>query len=377
MIRLLFIDDDPMAQKTLRMVLAGRCRVAAALDGAAGLKLLAETEVDLVLLDINLPDIDGLELIEKIMARPLSPPVVMLTAYSEVRFVKRAIQAGACDYIVKPYELQELEGTIRRAVQNAADRGKDAGMPAAEAALERIVGESKTICDLKRLLCCYGASDAPVLIQGESGTGKELVARVLWALSARQAACFVPVNCAAIPETLLESELFGSERGAFTGAVARSGCFERAQGGTIFLDEISEMTVSAQAKLLRVLEAKELYRVGGSRPVHLNLRVLSATNRELKAALREHSFREDLYYRLGVLPVTISPLRERKEDIPLLAANFLKTLSEPPMRLHPRAVARLQEHSWPGNIRELKNVIERASVLVSDREIREHDLAFL
>jgi DNA-binding NtrC family response regulator len=377
MIRLLFIDDDPVAQKTLRMVLGGRCLVTPAPTGEEGLELLAETEIDLVLLDINLPDIDGLELLEKIMALPSPPPVVMLTAYGDARFVKQAIQAGAYDYIVKPYDLQELEGTIRRAVQNAAVCAQAAGTPAAAAALERIVGESAPVRDLKRLLCRYGVSDAPVLIQGESGTGKELVARVLWALSPRQAACFVPVSCAAIPETLLESELFGSERGAFTGAITRCGCFERAQGGTIFLDEIGEMTVSAQAKLLRVLEAKELTRVGGSRPVPLNLRVLSATNRDLKTALRENSFREDLYYRLGVLPLMLPPLRKRKEDIPLLAACFLKNLTEQPLRIQPGAAGRLQEHSWPGNVRELKNVIERAAVLASGREIRASDLVFL
>jgi DNA-binding NtrC family response regulator len=377
MIRLLFIDDDTGAQKTLRMVLAGRCLVTPALTGEEGLALLAETEIDLVLLDINLPDIDGLEVLERIMALPRPPPVVMLTAYREVSFVKQAIQSGAYDYIVKPYELEELEGTIRRAVQNASVNRPDAGTPSAAIALERIIGESKAMGDLRRLLIRYGSSDAPVLIQGESGTGKELAARVLWALSPRQAACFVPVSCAAIPETLLESELFGSERGAFTGAVTRCGCFERAQGGTIFLDEIGEMTVSAQAKLLRVLEAKELVRVGGSRPVHLNLRVLSATNRNLKAALRENKFREDLYYRLGVLPVTLPPLRERKEDIPLLAACFLQTLSEKPQRLHPLAVDKLQAHSWPGNVRELKNVIERAALLAWGREIRARDLVFL
>jgi len=377
MIRLLFIDDDTGAQKTLRMVLAGRCLVTAALTGEEGLRLLAETEIDLVLLDINLPDIDGLDVLERIVALPEPPPVVMLTAYREVRFVKQAIQTGAYDYIVKPYELKELEGTIRRAVQNAYAHRPDAGTPNAAIALERIIGESKAMHDLRRLLIRYGSSDAPVLIQGESGTGKELAARVLWALSPRQAACFVPVSCAAIPETLMESELFGSERGAFTGAVTRCGCFERAQGGTIFLDEIGEMTVSAQAKLLRVLEAKELIRVGGSRPVHLNLRVFSATNRNLKAALRENSFREDLYYRLGVLPVTLPPLRERKEDIPLLAACFLRTLSEKPQRLHPLAVDKLQTHSWPGNVRELKNVIERAALLAWGREIRARDLIFL
>jgi DNA-binding NtrC family response regulator len=377
MIRLLFIDDDSGAQKTLRMVLAGRCLVTPALTGEEGLALLAETEIDLVLLDINLPDIDGLELLERIMALPEPPPVVMLTAYKEIRFVKQAIQAGAYDYIVKPYDLAELQGTIRRAVQNAVGRRRAAETPAAETALERIVGESKAIHDLKRLLARYGASDAPVLIQGESGTGKELAARVLWALSPRQEACFLPVSCAAIPETLLESELFGSERGAFTGAVTRCGCFERAQGGTIFLDEIGEMTVAGQAKLLRVLEAKELTRVGGSRPVHLNLRVLAATNRDLRAALREKRFREDLYYRLGVLPLTIPPLRERREDVPLLAACFLKTLSAEPLRLHPSAASRLQAHSWPGNVRELKNVIERAAVLAAGREIRSGDLAFL
>ena len=298
----------------------------------------------------------------------------MLTAYLDVDFVKEAIQKGAYDYILKPYHLDKLEGTIRRALQNIAARVNY--VADAHDALQRIVGESRPVQEMKALMLQYGPGDAPVLIQGESGTGKELVARALHQLSPRRRGPFVPINCGAIPESLLESELFGAERGAFTDAVSRPGCFEQANGGCIFLDEIGEMSQFAQVKLLRVLESKELTRVGGTERIALNLRVISATNRELQADVGRERFRRDLYYRIWVLPLTVPPLRLRKEDIPLLCAQFFQDFDCPDKKLHPAAIEKLLSHDWPGNIREMRNVIQRALVLSKEREVRDRDICF-
>ncbi|MBW8003460.1 MAG: sigma-54-dependent Fis family transcriptional regulator, partial [Planctomycetes bacterium] len=321
----------------------------------------------------NLPDIDGLSVLEEMMALNDHPPVIMLTAYSDISFVKQAIRAGAYDYILKPYDLKELEGTIRRAAQNIEIR-KQFATGRSEEILDCFIGESQPMRELKGQLLKYGSTDSIVLIQGESGTGKELVARSLHRLSPRRASPFVAVNCGAIPETLLESELFGSEKGAYTDAVTRPGCFEQANEGTLFLDEIGELKPQAQVKLLRILEEKELRRVGGIHRIPLNLRVLSATNRNLKQEMEKGRFREDLYYRINVLPVSVPPLRQRPEDIPILAAHFCKIISGEGKKLGPAAVETLIRHPWPGNIRELRNVIERAVVLAEGREITVRDV---
>jgi two-component system response regulator AtoC len=355
--------------------LEDRYRVDSALTAAGGIKALEEFEYDVLLLDINLPDTNGLELLDQLNLLALCPPVIILTVSKDVRVVKRAIQSGAYDYIVKPYELDELEGTIRRAVQNSVS-WKRFRREEARPSLEGIVGEGRRIQELKEWIARFGPSDAPVLIEGESGTGKELVARALHDLSSRRDAPFVALNCGAIPEGLLETELFGAERGAYTDAVSRPGAFERANGGTLFLDEVGEMPSSAQVKLLRVLEAKELCRVGSSRPIPLNLRILSATNRDLRQEMRAERFREDLYYRLSVLPIRTPPLRDCLEDLPLLAAFWLRRLGTERSRLHPAALEKLAKHSWPGNVRELRNVLERALLLAHDGAIRKRDILF-
>ncbi len=375
MIRLLFIDDDPRAQKTLALVLQEGYVVISALNAAEGLEVLQRADPEVVLLDINLPDRSGLDVLDEILSRPVPPAVIMLTAYGEVEFVKRAIRAGAYDYILKPYVLEQLEGTIRRAVQNLALRKAYVARPDSQA-LGELIGESRPLKELKSLAVRYAAADSPVLIQGESGTGKELVAQAVHNLSHRREQKFLALNCGAIPETLLESELFGSERGAYTDATARAGCFERANGGTVFLDEIGEMPLKAQVSLLRVLECKELYRVGGSQAIPLNIRILSATNRDLRLEVESGRFREDLFYRINVLFLSVPPLRERIEDISLLAAYFLRQQTRPGLRLHPQAIDKLLEHSWPGNVRELRNVIERAAVLSDGEEIRARDILF-
>ncbi len=378
MIRLLFIDDDESAQSTLRMVLPEDYRLDSSLTGREGLEAARSLEPDVILLDIDLPDLDGLEVLEALARRLLSPPVIMLTAYSDLELVKRALRLGAYDYLVKPYRLDQLTGTIRLAVQNIPVR-RSFHPGGEEEALAGLVGESPALRETRALLARYGPSDAPVLIEGESGTGKELAAAALHRLSPRRDGPFVPVNCGAFPESLLESELFGAERGAFTDAVSRPGCFEQAAGGTLFLDEIGEMSLPAQVKLLRVLECKEVVRVGGRQRLPLNIRVLTATNRDLRTAVTAGRFREDLFYRISVLPVRLPPLRERKEDIPLLAVHFLQVreglpAGALPPRLDPAAMERLAGHGWPGNVRELRNVLERAALLADGEVIRGRDI---
>ena len=373
MIRVLFVDDDTEAQKTLSMVLRDGFSVISAGSAGEGLAKARSEGPDVVLLDIGLPDRSGLDLLDEILALPAAPPVVILTIYGDVELVKRAVRAGAADYILKPYDLAKLEGTLERAVRSAELAGRVA--PAnSGGALDRLVGESQAMAELRALVRRYAAADCPVLIQGESGTGKELVARAIHELSPRRSAPFLAINCAAVAESVLESELFGSEKGAFTDAVTRAGIFERAGEGTLFLDEIAEMSMAAQAKLLRVLESKELYRVGGREAVRVHARVLSASNRSLREGVHERRFREDLFYRLDVLPLWLPPLRERREDIPLLVAWFLSTLGSPPLRVDEQAVARLEEHDWPGNVRELRNVLERAVVLAEGGTIRRRNI---
>jgi len=369
MSRLLFIDDDPQAQDTLKMVLADSYQVTSAFTGEEGIEIVRDENPDVVLLDINLPDIDGLEVLEQIMAIPAPPPVVMLTQYSDVKLIVAAIKLGAFDYIVKPFKLPELQGTLRQAILSRQISGVRPPSPSVYPELDDMVGESAATKRVKELILRYGASGSPVLVLGESGTGKELAARALHRVSSRTGS-FVPVNCGAIPDNLVESELFGTERGAFTDARTRQGAFELAEGGSLFLDEIGEMPNSAQVKLLRVLEEKSLTRLGGTETIPLNVRVIAATHRNLKEEIKSRSFREDLYYRLGVLPIEIPPLRERKDDIPLLSVSLLNETQDRGKSLTSEAMERLMDYEWPGNIRELKNVIERACLLSDEDQIK-------
>ncbi len=379
MVTVLFIDDDPAAHRTLDLVLPEPYRLISAYTGRQGIEAAAREGPDVVLLDIHLPDMDGISALRRIAAGPVPPPVVMLTALSQPRVVKEAILAGACDYIVKPYDLPELLGTLRTAVSGAdARRAACArGVPGTEGSEgETLIGESAGMREVKELVRRYAPSDSPVLVLGESGTGKEKAARLIHELSRRCAGPFVALNCGALPESLLETELFGAEKGAFTDAVSRPGCFERAHGGTLFMDEIGEMTTAAQTRLLRVIEEKQLTRVGGIRPVPLDVRVVSATNRDLKARTEAGQFRADLYYRLGVLPIRIPPLRERRADIPLLAVAFLAALGAADGGLAADAREKLAAHAWPGNIRELRSVMERASLAAEGGAIRARHITF-
>jgi two-component system nitrogen regulation response regulator NtrX len=375
MVKVLFIDDDLNAHDTMKHVLPDAYALVSAASGKAGLELAAREGPDVVLLDINLPDLDGITVLKALMRRPSAPPVVMLSALGDARLIRDAVLGGAVDYIVKPYELKELLGTLRTAVS-----GKDARHQAAgalgEELLSALLGEHPLMREVKQLVARYAPSDSPVLIQGESGTGKELVARSLHDASRRREAPYVAVNCGALPETLIETELFGSEKGAFTDAVTRPGSFERANGGTLFLDEVGDMSLAAQARLLRVIEQKELTRIGGARTVCLDVRVVSATNRDLRSEVGRGTFRSDLCYRLGVLPIRMPALRDRTEDIPLLAAHFLSLLGMPGATLDPEALSTLAGHPWPGNVRELRNVMERAALGAENGRIKARHITF-
>jgi two-component system response regulator PilR (NtrC family) len=371
-IRLLFVDDDPRAHDTLELVLPQEYELQSATTLAEGERVVAGGDVDIVLLDLVLPDGSGMELLRRIKATPLGPPVVILTGHADVRLAVDATRAGASDYLVKPYELRTLLATLHTALVNSTARRNGGGRtPPADG----LVGESPALLQVRELMEVYADSDAPVMVTGESGTGKELVARGIHRLSHRAAAPFVAVNCGAIPDTLVESELFGSEEGAFTGAVSRPGCFERADGGTLFLDEVADMPLDTQVKLLRALENREVTRVGGRYPLEVNVRVVSATNRDIEAQVADGAMRADLWYRLAVLLIHVPPLRERREDIPLLAHALLRETTSRAGRivaavgvtLSDAALQRLATHTWPGNVRELRNVLERARLLARRR----------
>ena len=366
MIRILFIDDDPQAQKTLKMVLDPDYLLTSAYAGSRGIDMVVSEDPDVVLLDINLPDRGGLEVLRRIVEMPLAPPVVMLTVEADIPTVVHAMRLGATDYIVKPYQLPQLQDVLRRAVLDR-ERSRDPEL-GAHPALARILGHSPAISRVRDLVQRFAVAGYPVTITGESGTGKELVARALHALSNR-AGSFVALNCGAVPETLVEAELFGTERGAFTDARSRAGLFEQADGGTLFLDEIGELPLASQAKLLRVLEEKEISRLGASGRRTVDVRVVSATARPLDA--ESGVLRRDLFYRIGVLNIEIAPLRERPEDIPLLAQTLA---TDHGCCLAQAAVEQLLSHPWPGNVRELKNVLARAAVLCEGGRIEARDI---
>jgi len=371
-IRVLFVDDDAQAHRTLKMVLEDGHTVLSAYTGAQGVAMVRSEDPDVVLLDVRLPDRNGLDILKDVLKIPAAPAVVMITAYAEIPLVVEAVRAGAHDFIAKPYDLKQLVGTIRRAALARAG-SRSATVEAASAALGALVGASPAIERVRRLVLRFGASGFPVVIRGESGTGKELVAAALHAVSGRRGP-FLAVNCSALPEPLVESELFGTERGAFTDAASRAGLFEQAHGGTLFLDEVAEMPHHAQAKLLRVLEQKEVTRLGGGGARFVDVRVISASCRDLAAG--SGVLRQDLFYRLGVLSIEVPPLRERREDIPLLVATFLKQDRAGAKRLSDAALERLRGHPWPGNVRELRNVVARAVVLSERETVGSADIVF-
>ena len=373
--RVLAVDDELGVRESIRILLSADYDVASVASGDAALDAIQRERPHLVLLDIIMPGMDGMELLERIRATDPGLPVVILTATKTVKTAVAAMKLGAFDYLQKPFDVDELRLIVERATRNAeleAEVKRLRHELRSQGALRAIVGKSPQMQGVLRTIRTVAPLKTTVLITGESGTGKELVARALHSESPRAEEPWVVLNCAAIPESLLESELFGHERGAFTDAHARkNGLFEQAHRGTIFLDEIGEMSINLQAKLLRVLEEERFSRVGGSSPLQVNVRVIAATNRNLERAIQEGRFRADLFYRLNVISIHLPTLRERNEDVPFLINHFLESkareVGAPIKRLSPEAMDRVIAYSWPGNVRELQNAIERAVILSGDR----------
>jgi DNA-binding NtrC family response regulator len=381
---ILIVDDEQSVRKTLTVILKKLGNILSASNGDEALSILCASKIDLVLLDVRLPDINGIDLLKKI--KKIDPDIVaiMITAVPETKTAVEAMKLNAYDYIIKPFDIDELKAKIRKSLQlkTIIDENKYLRSEFVEG--YELIGESPAMKKIFRLIEKAASVSGTVLISGESGTGKELVARAIHFSSSRRTNLFVAVNCAGIPENLLESELFGHEMGAFTGAMERrQGKFETANGGTVFLDEIGSMSISLQAKILRVLQEnksgfKEIERVGSSKPINVDSRVISATNIDLKKLMKNGTFRQDLFYRLNVIPIELPPLRERREDIPLLVdyylKNFNRILNKKIIDVDDDAMDLIMNYYWPGNIRELKNIVERIVTLKHGGGISVDDL---
>jgi DNA-binding NtrC family response regulator len=373
----LIIEDDRAMRESLAETLSdlGHRAIEAA-SGRIGLEIAAAESIDAILLDLRMPGMDGLEVLKRLRAdRAGAPPVAILTAYATSANTIEAMRLGAFDHLTKPIGRADLSALVLRMARTRPARGEKLTPPLTDE--DEMIGPSAAMREVEKTIGLVADSDATVLITGDTGTGKEVAARVIHRFGRRSSGPFVAVNCAAIPADLLESELFGHVRGAFTGALAeRLGAFRDADKGTLFLDEIGDMNVRMQAKILRALQERVVTPVGG-RAVRVEVRVLAATNKDLPAAVQAGDFREDLFYRLNVVPIHLPPLRERLADIVPLAEHFLRTSSTPSKRLTPGAAARLLAYSWPGNIRELKNAIERVAILSRGDLISEPEFDFL
>ena len=369
MAHILIIDDERSIRSTMKDILEfEQHTVTLAENGAQALEAVGRERFDLIFSDIKMPGMDGMELLDALLARGVEAPIVMISGHGTIETAVEALKKGAFDFIEKPIDLNRLLVTVR----NALDKGnlvvETKALKKKIAHKYQMIGRSPAIERVRQLIDRVAPTEARVLITGANGTGKEVVAHLLHEQSHRANAPLVEVNCAAIPSELIESELFGHEKGAFTSAVKqRIGKFEQADGGTIFLDEIGDMSLAAQTKVLRVLQENELTRVGSDKTIRVNVRVFAATNKDLKREIEKGNFREDLFHRLNVIPIHVPTLDERKEDIPLLVAYFAEQISAeqgiPTKRFAPEAVAALQERSWTGNIRELRNVVERLIIL--------------
>ncbi|RJQ55740.1 MAG: sigma-54-dependent Fis family transcriptional regulator [Nitrospiraceae bacterium] len=381
--RILVIDDEASIRELLKDFLTGKgFEVLTASDGASGINLLKSEKFDLMLLDLMMPGMNGLDVLREVDSEKIDTSSIMITAYASVPTAVEAMKLGAFDYITKPFVLEDVYMAIKRALDVSRLQEENTRL---KKELKRkfsplkIIGNSAPVQEVIKFIEKIADTDSTVLITGESGTGKELVAKTIHYNSSRSRYTFVPLNCAAIPKDILESELFGHERGAFTGAVnTRIGRFELANNGTLFLDEIGELAPSLQVKLLRVLQEKEFERVGGIKTIKVDVRIIAATNRDLEKAVKEGLFREDLFYRLNVIPVHLPPLRKMKEDIPLLTEHFIVEMSkrkkkEPP-KISPETMDCLVDYRWPGNVRELENFIERLIILKEGDTITPDDL---
>jgi two-component system response regulator PilR (NtrC family) len=372
--KILVVDDEPSMREMLGIMLRKEgFDVLLAESRAMAAAVLARDPVAMVITDVKLPDGDGIEILRHVKAASPETIVIVMTAFGSTQTAVAALKLGAKDYLIKPFDIDELKIVVRSALHERRLEEENLQLKTelhAQQGLDRIVGRSPVMQRVFELIRSIASTSSTVLINGESGTGKELVAKAIHALSPRREAAFVSVNCAALPETLLESELFGHMKGAFTDAhQSKKGLFETAHRGTLMLDEVGEMPVSMQVKLLRVLQEKRVRRVGATEEVEVDVRVIAATNRPLDVMVKERHFREDLFYRLNVIPIVVPPLRARRDDIPLLAEHFLRRFAdemEKPCRgFAPATLERLGAYHWPGNVRELENVVERAVALES------------
>ena len=382
---IMVVDDDKNTRRLIEDILkkTRRYDVIQAANGEACLKKLDEEDIDLVLMDIQMPGIDGIETLQKIKERFDHLPVVMMTAHGTIERAVSSMKQGAYDFVTKPFQGERLKVTLKNALEANALESEVLSLRSElkdRTRMENLIGHSGVMQEVFRSVEKVVDSEVTVLVQGESGTGKELIARAIHnQCQARKDKPFVAVNCTALPESLLESELFGHEKGAFTGASSRRlGKFEQADGGTVFLDEIGDMSLSTQAKILRVLQEREFERLGGNSLVQVNIRLISATNQNLEEKVQEGSFRGDLFYRISVFPIKLPPLRERKEDIPYLSAHFIDRYTRREKKnvrgVENEALKVLMGYHWPGNVRELENAIERAVVLCTVAKIRKEDL---
>ncbi len=372
--KLLIVDDDESHRLMLKAVLSEEgCRINEAGDGKEAVELVEENDFDLILMDIRMAGMSGIDALKIIKAKRPELPILLMTAYGTVKSAVEALKLGAIDYFTKPLDIQELKLAVKNAVKNVKIE------EVSDKDFTEIIGKSKGIKEILETVLRIAPTDATILIYGESGTGKELIANAIHQKSKRSDKAFIKVNCAALTETLLESELFGHEKGAFTGAISKKeGRFELADKGTIFLDEIGDMSPATQAKVLRILQEKEFERVGGTKTLKVDVRVIAATNKELDKEVKAGRFRDDLYYRLNVVTIQIPSLRERLEDIIPLSDHFLRHYKEKNNKtikgLHPEALSLMQSYNWPGNIRELENAIERAVIMSRGEYIAPSDL---
>ena len=379
---ILIVDDEKHSREGLREALSDNYDVSLAANADEAFNLMDAQPFEVILTDLRMPGKSGLKVIDRALALPNRPAVLMMTAYGNIETAVEAMKRGAVDFLTKPVNIERLEVLIQRALKTRTLEVEVKQLHERldeKFSFDHIIGHSaplKAVVDKVRLVA---PSRATILIEGESGTGKELIAQAIHQVSPRTRAPFIAVHCAALSESLLESEIFGHEKGSFTGATERRvGRFESADGGTLFLDEIGEISASTQVKLLRFLETRSIERVGGSKPIDLDVRLVAATNRTLDQLVKEGKFREDLFFRLNVVRITMPPLRDRAEDIPLLLAHFIRIFATenglPPLTLDPGAVQTLQRYPWPGNIRELRNFCENAVVMHRGKSLSEYDL---
>jgi nitrogen regulation protein NR(I) len=382
--RVLIVDDDSSMRYSLNRMLEGPHReISLAKNGTEALEMFARSRPHLVIMDIKMPGESGLEVLRRMKALEPRCLVILMTAFGTTETAIEAMKSGAFDYLTKPFEIPQMKRLVERALEVSRMMTRMVSYPEAKdggALGEAIVGSSAAMQEIYKMIGQVAPTNVTVLLRGESGTGKELVARAIYQHSARSDKPFLPVNCAAIPETLLESELFGHEKGAFTGALTRRiGKFEQCNGGTLFLDEIGDMTPATQAKILRVLQEQKFERLGGGETLRTDVRLIVATNRDLEKAIQEGHFRQDLYYRLKVVSIHLPPLRERKEDIPELVRYFLQRyapeINRQVVAISPKALERLIRYRWPGNVRELQNAIQRALVIAKGNTLLPEDFS--